>query len=86
MIVRNHKRIGGRITRPAPIVREDPPPLDDPRISTPGPSRGWIVALALLLSLAAADVWIEGVDLAADLKARGLGVAYEGRTKPDWCG
>ena len=33
-----------------------------------------------------ADVWIEGVDLAADLKARGLGVAYEGRTKPDWCG
>ena len=33
-----------------------------------------------------ADVWIEGVDLAADLKARGLGVAYEARTKPDWCG
>lgn len=29
-----------------------------------------------------ADVIVDGVNLAAELKARGLGVGYAGRTKP----
>lgn len=32
-----------------------------------------------------ADVIVGDVNLAADLKARGLGAVYEGKTKPDWC-